>query len=177
MASPQTHGLFTVSILAVFLLLSILGLAGEITLWEYFSAILWGVFIDLEHFFYWSYLKDLPSRIKRGGGMPSKQAQGKKAWLHMWPGLLVVIAFGFFFHLVVASSFRWYFPLIFWAIHVLLDYFQNSPSYSFFYPYHTREELRPPKRSYPVKPPWEFMLSSAIWMIICFVLLGLLIFK
>lgn len=177
MASPQTHGLFTVSILGIFLILSVFGLAGLISPLEYFSAILWGVFIDLEHFFHGSYLKDLPNRIKRGGGMVSKEAQGKKAWLHMWPGLLVVIIYGFFFCWVINPSFRWYFPLIFWAIHVLLDYFQNSPSYSFFYPYPTKEELPPPKWNYPVKPPWEFMLSGAIWMVICFVLLGLLIFK
>lgn len=177
MASPQTHGLFTVSILIVFLGLSVFGLTGEVIFWEYLSAILWGVFIDLEHFLSPSYLKDLPKRIKRGGGMPSEKAQHKKVWFHMWPGVPAVIAYGLFFHLIINPSFRWWLPVIAWLLHVIIDQFQKSPRYSFFYPYPTKKEIPAPTWTiYPVKPPWEFMLNGAIWMLIGFVLLGLLLF-
>ena len=180
MASPQTHGLISVSLLSVFLVLAAAGLM-KLTLWEFTNALLWGVFIDLDHMVSKRYIRDLIPRIlKRGGGMPAKNIE-LISWLHLWPGLILVIVWGVFFNLVFRNSplyLPFYFPFLFWSVHVIVDRFQKNPTYmphkSFWWPFSKRTFI--PKKGYPVKPPAEFIINSAIWMLIAFILLALLLF-
>jgi len=179
MAAPQTHGLVSFAILAVFLLLAALGLTTGITFWEFVSTIIWGVLFDFcDHFTSWSYLKDIPARIKRGGGMPAKDVKIPISWMHLWPGFCLVWVWGFGFNFF-DSSFRCYLPFIFWATHVVIDRFQKNLDYdphrSFWYPIIKKTYI--PKQGYPIKPPAEFIISSGIWMIISFLLLGLYLYR
>ena len=151
---------------------------GKITFWEYFSVFLWGVAIDFDHFLSWSYVKDLPARIKRGGGMPARDVKIPISWLHLWPGFVLVWLWGFAFHYFV-SSFRLYIPFVFWLLHVVTDYFQKNLDYnphrSPLYPFHKKTWV--PKFGYPIKSPSEFILGDHIWMVISFILLGILILR
>ncbi len=179
MASPQTHGAISLAIFGIFILLSALGLANKITFWEYVSAIIWGIFIDFDHFLNWKYVKDLLKRIKRGGGMPGEQIEQFVSWLHVFPGLVLVWVWGIAFHWFV-PSFRIWFPFLFWAIHMTVDFLQKDPTgkfphFSLLYPFDKKKYM--PKHGYPVKPPWEFILDSFVLLLVALVLLGLLILK
>lgn len=177
MAAPQTHGLIDLVVFGIFILLSALGLAGKISLAEYLSGIFWGMMIDLDHLLYWKYVKDIPARIfKRGGGGPADDIKPFPSWLHLWPGLILVLAWGFFFH-SINSSFRVWFPFVFWLIHRTIDRFQRSdgkyPHYPLLYPIIKKLFYR--KRGYSIKSPAEFILDSTILLFTCFILLGLLL--
>src|SRR3989344_3395093 len=69
-------------------------------------------------------------------------------WLHIWPGLILVLASGWFFPLTLS-----WVPLLFWAQHVVLDKFQrNDGSYAnipFWYP--VKKKNWTPQGGYPVK--------------------------
>jgi len=173
MAAPQTHGTVTV---IIFMGLSALGLIGKITIWEYLSVIFWGFLIDLDHLISWKYVKDLPDRIfKRGGGAPQEGADFV-SWLHIWPGLLLVWAWGFVFNNLF-PGFKIWLPFPFWLIHIIIDYFQRSdgkfPHYHFLYPLIKRKYFR--KKGYPIKVPAEFIIGGFILLIICFAVLGFLV--
>lgn len=178
MAAPQTHGLASISIIFVFILLAVLGLAAKITFWEFISALFFGVGIDFLDHFSLSYLKDIPARVKRGRGMPAKDVKILVPWLHLWPGLILVGIWTILFR-ILTPSFRIYLPFIFWVIHIVVDRFQKNLNYdphrSFWYPFSKKTYI--PKHGYPIKPASEFIIDSALWMAIAFVLLGLLILK
>lgn len=181
--SPQSHGVVSLAIFGILILLSALGLMGKISRAEYLSGIFWIIFVDIDHFIFkkgWKYFKDIPDRIfKRGGGGPADEVGHFPSWFHLWPGFILVWLWGFFFFLFIDSSFRFWFPFIFWLIHRTIDRFQKSdgryPHYSFFYPLIKKLYYR--KNGYPVKPPSEFIIDSTILLFVVLVLLGLLILK
>ena len=174
MASPQTHGIITLFIWGI---LSVFGLVIKVTPWEFVSILFFGIGIDLDHLVSWSYLRDVPSRIKRGGGMPAKEAMISTCWLHLWPGL-VLACLWVIISCCFDSSFRVYLPFVFWLVHLAVDYFEKNPSnphLSFWYPFSQKKTFT--KNGYPVKSPAEFIINSAIWMLIALVFLGIMIFK
>lgn len=181
MASPMTHGLIGMGALGGLLVLVVLSLFSRPNIWEYVSVFIWTVGFDfVDPFFSKSYLKDLWNRIfERGGGPPAEHVKLMVPWFHVLPGLVSVWIYSIGLYIVVIfvfnSSFRIWLPFVFWALHVLVDHFQrDTKQYSPFYPLHKKTWRT--KKGYPIKPPAEFIFNSFIWMMISFVLLGLLLF-
>ncbi|MBD3282303.1 MAG: hypothetical protein GF387_01720 [Candidatus Portnoybacteria bacterium] len=174
MAAPQTHGLISIFILFLFIFLASLGLVGEIGIWEFFSVLVWGVLIDFDHLIYPAYVRDLFRRVLEGGS-PKKGLDNFVPWFHTWVGFLLSWIWGFGFHWFVNSDFLIFLPPLVWYIHFLVDIFQKTeeaPRYSFFYPFIKKRYYR--NNGYPIKPAGEFIIGSFIWMIVAFVLLGIL---
>jgi len=183
MAASQTHGLIDLGIFGIFILLSALGLTGKITFWEYVSGIFWGVLIDFDHFISkkgLKYLKDIPDRIfKRGGGGPSEDIGNFPCLFHLLPGFIIVWLWGLAFHHFSHSPFRFWFPFVFWAVHTIIDYLQRSdgkyPHYHILYPF--VKKLIYQKKGYPIKSPAEFIVVSTVFLVVVYVLFGLLILR
>lgn len=188
MAAPQSHGLIGMASFVIFLLLGGLSLVGKISFWDYFSVCIWffllpdAVDICLSR----SFLKDLFSRIfKRGGGPPAKDVKVPIAWAHtIWIFLLIWTLYVFVLYSVAVFIFHSSFNIwlsfvssfVLWSIHVAIDHLQKGDvHYSPFYPLHKKTWIL--KWGYPIKPPAEFILGETIWMLISFMLLGILILK
>lgn len=170
MASPQTHGLASVG------LLGLLAFFKQITMIDFLSMVIFGILIDFDHFLSKSYIKDFISRrLKKGEGNLSdmKIIETVKEWGHKWPGIIIALAFGYLAY-GTATNLGFYLPLIFLAAHVLIDYFQDTPRRSFWYPM-KKGFLPPPARTYPCKPPQEFMITSGLWMLVSLILLGIIL--
>lgn len=178
MASPMTHGIPTFLILAIFLVLAVFGATGKINVWDFAAALIFGIGIDvLDHFTSLSYIKDMIRRLKEGGG-PKKGVKIPICWLHLWPGTILAMAWGVTTHYLFSALI--YFPILMLAIHVRIDYFQKqtdkeNPHYHYFYPFIKKTWTS--EKGYPIKPVSEFILTSAFWMMISFILLGILIFR
>jgi len=179
--APQTHGLITLMIVGIFVLASALGLTKQVSLLEYVSILIWGVGIDIDHFLNANgkaYFKDVLRRSKKGGGKISGDIKSLICIFHIWPGLVMVWMWGFgmryFFR-----DFRPWIPFVFWAIHVIIDRFQNTPEFTFghinfFYPFLKKEKRV--EKGYPMKPPWEFILDATLAILALFVLVGAALF-
>jgi len=173
MASPQTHGIITL------LLLVIINFFHKITGWEFISGIVFGVGIDfMDHFWNKKWSKDLIRRIKQGGGAPLESVGSTISWLHLWPGFLFVWGWGIIFTYIL-PQFCFYLPFVFWYSHWQIDRFQKQEEYDlhyhFLWPFVKKRFNY--KWGYPIKPPIEFILNSALWTIIGFVLLGICFFR
>lgn len=173
MAAPQTHGFFC------FIMIASLNVIFKLTKFDFFSAIFFGVGIDfLDHFTSISYTKDLVSRIKQGRGTPAKGVILPVCWLHLWPGFLISLTWGYFSFFMFKFSSWFFLPLAMWSVHVAVDMWQKNtkdfPYYAFFYPFDKRKIIC--EIGYPCKHPSEFVIDSSLWMLISFFLLLKVIF-
>jgi hypothetical protein len=172
MASPQTHGLVTVITLLV-----LQAIGKSISTAELWLAIGFGVAIDIDHFTSWDFVKDSFHRIKTGGA-PDKGVKIPIPWLHLWPGLILAVLTGSIVY-VIQPAIVFYWPLVFWTIHRLIDYGQKNeeyyPHYHLLYP--SYKGTWSIKWGYPAKPPVEFIIGSHVWMVVAIILFALLIAK
>lgn len=161
MATPQAHGVLTILALIIFRFF------GKITYWEYVFALIWGMGIDIDHFFVWSwdYWKNVCRRICNG--QPETNDKHPASWLHLWPGMILVLFFGWF--LARWRFGRWYLPFVFWLSHAGFDFLQKSEHAYFWYPLITKK-LWEPKWGYPNKSPKESVLCCLILIVVSFVL-------
>ena len=155
MAAPQTHLGITIA------LAWILRLKG----WDFVTALVFGVGVDIDHFFDCDYIKDVVKTRIIGGDAEAAPKPGSKEppiWLHRWPGIILipVLAWALYHFFNIA----WYIAPIFYLFHVPLDRRQNFPVYSFWYPFE-KEKVVPkrwPKWTYPPKERFEFILASSL---------------
>lgn len=165
MAAPQTHlvatGIIRIILLVIFKV--------KFSFLELISAYFWGFGLDLiDHFTSPSYVKDIPVRIKRflkGGdlGGPSRGVKIPVAWLHKWPGFLLVLLQGVVFNRIF-DSFPIWIPLLFWLQHKLIDDYQKNdescPSYySFFHPLKGKWVRG---KGYPIKSRTEIIIFTIL---------------
>lgn len=169
MASPTTH--FVVTWLLWRFLTWVVGFS--FTALETFSIFFWGTLIDLDHFIYPEFVKELfkvriPRLLHGGGGEPvSKKIH--VSWLHIWPGSILSIITGV---VVFAPKHRGcvFLPFAFYLIHYIgIDRWQISapgmePYTSWFYPFHKEGHIR--KSGYPIKSHVEMLVSSVMTLII-----------
>ena len=161
MAAPQTH------LWIAFVFRGVMSLLGIIfSPLQLIVVYFWGFGMDfVDHFTSPNYTRDVffvrIPRFLRGGeiGAPSKGIEPPPCWLHIWPGLILVLASGWFFPLTLS-----WVPLLFWAQHVVLDKFQrNDGSYAnipFWYP--VKKKNWTPQGGYPVKPRIEVLVSTVL---------------
>lgn len=164
MATPQAHGLLTILTLIIFRFF------GKITFCEYLSALIWGMGIDVDHFFVWSwdYWKNVCRRICNG--QPENHSKHPASWLHLWPGMILVFFFGYSLARW-QSSFRWYLPLVFWLSHAGFDFLQKSEHPYPWYPLIKR--FWEPRWGYPNKSPHEIKVCCALLIVLGFLLFSL----
>lgn len=164
MATPQAHGILTILALIIFRFFD------KITYWEYVSALIWGMGIDVDHFFVWSwsYWKNVCRRVCNGE--PENDSRHPASWLHLWPGVILVL----FYSWLSArwqSPFRFYLPFVFWFVHVGFDFLQKSEHPYPWYP--LTKKFWQPKWGYPNKSPKESRLCCLVFMVLVFVLFAL----
>lgn len=172
MALPTSHGL------VVLVGLGAMSLTGDVSGVEFIAAGTCGVLTDTDHMGS-GYLKDLVPRIRRGGGVASRDFKFPTCWFHLWPGLILSVVMGIVLH-YLDPSFRIYLPFLFWMSHMVVDEFEKQPDWSehkhFFYPlsiFLIPKEISKKLEIYSPKTFAEVAISCAVYAVITFMLIFL----
>jgi len=169
MAAPQTHW----DVTFVFRAILLFGFGMEFSILQLALIYFWGSAMDFaDHFTSPSYVADIffvriPRFLFKGGdvGSPSKGVIVPVKWLHIWPGLILVVLCGLFFPL----KYFWV-PFFFWLQHQLTDIPQENdgsyPDLPFFYPLQKKRWVIR-KGLYPIKIRKEIMISTIAMFFVC----------